>query len=149
MRLPTGARLGPYHVLGLLGAGGMGEVYKARDIRLDRTIAIKVLSLEFAADRARRERFEREARAVAALNHPNICGLHDVGEAPDPESPGSDAASIPFLVMDTSRARRSPTAWSEVHCRFTTCCATRSRSPAPSITRTGRASSTGISSLAT
>jgi Tol biopolymer transport system component len=98
--LTTGTRLGPYHVLGLLGAGGMGEVYKARDIRLDRTVAIKVLSREFAADGGRRERFEREARAVAGLNHPNICDLHDVGEAPDPESPGSHAASIPFLVME-------------------------------------------------
>ena len=100
MRLITGARLGPYHVLELLGAGGMGEVYKARDVRLDRMVAIKVLSREFAADRNRRERFEREARAVAALNHPNICDLHDVGEAPDPEGPGTPPASIPFLVME-------------------------------------------------
>jgi Tol biopolymer transport system component len=98
--LTTGARLGPYHVLGLLGAGGMGEVYKARDVRLDRTVAIKVLSREFAANRDRRERFEREARAVAALNHPNICDLHDVGEAPDPEAQGSQTDSIPFLVME-------------------------------------------------
>ena len=100
MRLTTGARLGPYHVLELLGVGGMGEVYKARDVRLDRTVAIKVLSREFAGDRNRRERFEREARAVAALNHPNICDLHDVGEAPDPDAPGSHAVSIPFLVME-------------------------------------------------
>jgi len=100
VRLTTGARLGPYHVLELLGVGGMGEVYKAQDVRLDRTVAIKVLSREFAGDRNRRERFEREARAVAALNHPNICDLHDVGEAPDPEAPDSHAASIPFLVME-------------------------------------------------
>jgi serine/threonine protein kinase len=62
----------------------MGEVYKARDTRLDRTVAVKVLSEEFAADPDRRERFEREARAVAALNHPHICNLHDVGEATIP-----------------------------------------------------------------
>jgi len=85
VRLPAGARLGPYELLGLLGAGGMGEVYKARDTRLDRTVAIKVLSEQFAADPDRRERFEREARAVAALNHPHICNLYDVGEAPSPE----------------------------------------------------------------
>jgi serine/threonine protein kinase len=63
----------------------MGEVYKARDTRLDRTVAIKVLSGPFAADPERRQRFEREARAVAALNHPHICHLHDVGEAPSPD----------------------------------------------------------------
>src|SRR5262245_34643373 len=78
----------------------MGEVYKARDVRLDRMVAIKVLSREFAGDRNRRERFEREARAVAALNHPNICDLHDVGEAPDPEAQRSQTDSIPFLVME-------------------------------------------------
>jgi serine/threonine protein kinase len=88
--LPTGARLGPYELLGLLGAGGMGEVYKARDTRLDRTVAIKVLSEPFANDPERRERFEREARAVAALNHPHICHLHDVGEAANPQSPISN-----------------------------------------------------------
>ena len=71
----------------------MGEVYKARDTRLDRIVAIKVLPEHFAADAARRERFEREARAVAALNHPHICGLHDVGEAAGPEA-------TCFLVME-------------------------------------------------
>src|SRR5439155_24529414 len=68
-----GSRLGPYEVLALIGAGGMGEVWKARDTRLDRIVAIKVSKEKFS------ERFEREARAVAALNHPNICTLHDVG----------------------------------------------------------------------
>jgi len=73
MPLATGSRLGPYEILGLIGAGGMGEVYKARDTRLDRLVAIKVSQAEFS------ERFERETRAVAALNHPNICQLYDVG----------------------------------------------------------------------
>ena len=73
MPLAPGDRLGPYEILAPLGAGGMGEVYKARDTRLDRTVAIKVSAAQFT------ERFEREARAVAALNHPNICTLHDVG----------------------------------------------------------------------
>src|SRR2546422_118594 len=73
MSLSTGARLGPYEILALIGAGGMGEVYKARDTRLDRVVAVKLCAEQF------NERFEREARAVAALNHPNICTLHDVG----------------------------------------------------------------------
>src|SRR5689334_25259152 len=73
MPLPTSTRLGPYEILKLVGAGGMGEVYKARDTRLDRTVAIKVSPEQFS------DRFEREARAVAALNHPHICQLYDVG----------------------------------------------------------------------
>jgi predicted Ser/Thr protein kinase len=73
MAVAAGAKLGPYEILAPIGAGGMGEVYKARDTRLDRTVAIKVSQEKFS------ERFEREARAVAALNHPNICQLYDVG----------------------------------------------------------------------
>src|ERR1700722_16787819 len=73
MPLSAGDRLGPYEVLAQIGAGGMGEVWKARDTRLDRTVAIKTSKVEF------NERFEREARAVAALNHPHICQLYDVG----------------------------------------------------------------------
>src|SRR5262245_25523789 len=79
MPLTVGTRLGPYEVLAALGAGGMGEVYKARDTRLDRTIALKVLPAELSSDAERRARFEREARAVAALDHPHICGIYDVG----------------------------------------------------------------------
>jgi serine/threonine-protein kinase len=81
MPLSAGTRLGPYEIQSALGAGGMGEVYRARDTRLDRSVALKVLAPEIAADPAARARFEREARAVAALDHPHICGLHDVGEA--------------------------------------------------------------------
>ena len=79
MALQIGSRLGPYEILGAIGAGGMGEVYKARDTRLDRTVAIKILPEALAADPQFKERFEREARAVAALQHPHICVLHDVG----------------------------------------------------------------------
>ena len=79
MGVTTGARLGPYEILSPLGAGGMGEVYRARDTRLDRTVAIKVLPSHVSSDPALRERFEREARTVASLNHPHTCTLHDVG----------------------------------------------------------------------
>jgi Tol biopolymer transport system component/predicted Ser/Thr protein kinase len=90
MPLPAGVRLGPYEVMNALGAGGMGEVYCARDTRLDRTVAIKILPAAVAGDPTFRERFDREARAVAALNHPHICALYDIGEE----------AGIAFLVME-------------------------------------------------
>jgi serine/threonine-protein kinase len=77
--LAAGTRLGPYEVLAAIGAGGMGEVYRARDTRLGRDVAIKVLPAAFAADPDRLRRFEQEARAIAALNHPNICQIHDIG----------------------------------------------------------------------
>ena len=80
MSLSAGARLGAYEMLSLLGAGGMGQVYKARDTRLDRTVAIKVLPDTLAADPQFRERFDREARAISQLTHPHICTLYDVGE---------------------------------------------------------------------
>src|SRR4051812_4644073 len=76
MPLVAGGRMGPYEIVSLLGKGGMGEVYKARDTRLQRTVAVKVLH---TASAELRERFEREARVVAALQHPHICTLHDVG----------------------------------------------------------------------
>ena len=79
MALTAGTRLGPYEVLALVGAGGMGEVYKAKDTRLDRTVAIKVLPTHVASDPQFRERFEREGKAISQLNHPNICTLYDVG----------------------------------------------------------------------
>jgi serine/threonine protein kinase len=73
MALDPGTRLGPYEIVRRVGAGGMGEVWKARDTRLDRTVAIKVLPPDLTTDAAARQRFEREARAVAALSHPHIC----------------------------------------------------------------------------
>jgi Tol biopolymer transport system component len=80
MGLPSGTKLGPYEIQSPLGAGGMGEVYRAHDGRLDRTVAIKVLPASFSADRDRLQRFAQEARAAAALNHPNILSIFDIGE---------------------------------------------------------------------
>ena len=80
MTLQTGTRLGPYELQSAIGAGGMGEVYKARDTRLDRTVAIKILPEALAADSQFRDRFDREARAISQLDHPHICALYDVGE---------------------------------------------------------------------
>ncbi len=80
MAVASGTRLGPYEILSPIGAGGMGEVYKATDTRLNRTVAIKVLPPHFAGDPDMKQRFEREAQTIAGLNHPHICTLHDVGE---------------------------------------------------------------------
>jgi eukaryotic-like serine/threonine-protein kinase len=85
MSLSPGSRLGPYEVLSPLGAGGMGEVYRARDTRLDRTVAVKVLPPGLSASPDARQRFEREARAISRLSHPNICALYDVGREGDVE----------------------------------------------------------------
>ncbi len=83
MPLSVGDKLGPYEILAPIGAGGMGEVYKARDVRLERTVAIKILPPDMASDPDRRRRFEQEARTVAALNHPNIVAVYDVGVQDD------------------------------------------------------------------
>ena len=80
MPLKPGTRLGPYEIRSALGAGGMGEVYEARDTRLERTVAVKVLPAHVATDAQFRERFEREARTISQLDHPHICALYDVGE---------------------------------------------------------------------
>jgi len=80
MALTAGTKLGPYEILGTLGAGGMGEVYRARDTRLDRAVALKVLPERLSSDPTRRARFEREAHTISGLSHPNICALFDVGE---------------------------------------------------------------------
>jgi predicted ATPase len=90
MPLVSGSRLGPYEILSPLGAGGMGEVYRAKDTRLERDVAIKVLSTDLAKDPAALSRFRREARAASALNHPHICTVYDVGEH----------EGAPFLVME-------------------------------------------------
>jgi serine/threonine protein kinase len=80
MSLAAGTKLGPYEIQASLGAGGMGEVYRARDTRLGRDVALKILPESFAHDGDRLHRFEQEARAVAALNHPNILALFDIGQ---------------------------------------------------------------------
>src|SRR5262250_172128 len=90
MTLSSGVRLGPYEIQAPLGAGGMGEVYRARDTRLAREVAVKILPVYLAGDPERLHRFEREARAVATLNHPNILAIYDVGQY----------ESVPFLVSE-------------------------------------------------
>jgi len=96
----AGTRLGPYVVEELLGAGGMGEVYRARDTRLDRTVAIKVVPAHLSFDPLRRQRFEREARAISSLQHPNICTLYDVGS-----QDGTDYLVMEYLEGETLAAR--------------------------------------------
>src|SRR5512136_93352 len=90
MAIPSGSRLGPYQIVAPIGAGGMGEVYRARDARLGRDVAIKVLPPQFADHPERLRRFEQEARAVAALSHPNILAIFDVGTQD----------GIPYLVTE-------------------------------------------------
>src|SRR5271156_2111426 len=90
MPLPIGSKFGPYEIVAPIGAGGMGEVYRARDTRLGREVAIKVLPESFSRDAERLRRFEQEARSVAALNHPNILAIHDIGES----------GGAPFLVSE-------------------------------------------------
>src|SRR5579864_1008399 len=90
MPLVARSRLGPFEIQCAIGAGGMGEVYRARDTRLDRTVAIKVLPLHLSSNSDLRVRFEREAKAISALQHPNICVLYDVGSQDD----------VDFLVME-------------------------------------------------
>src|SRR5687768_1584426 len=100
MSIAPGTRLGSYEVVSILGLGGMGEVYRARDGRLNRDVAIKVLPASFARDRESLERFHREARAVAALSHPNILGIYELGEAD-----GAPYAVMELLEGETLRAR--------------------------------------------
>ena len=90
MPLGAGTRLGPYEILSPCGAGGMGEVYRARDTRLDRTVAIKIIPAHLSDNADLRQRFEREARVVSSLNHPHICTLHDIGHVD----------GVDFLVME-------------------------------------------------
>jgi Tol biopolymer transport system component len=98
MSLAAGARLGPYEIVSPLGAGGMGEVYKARDTRLDRTVAIKVLPESLATDVEFRDRFDREARVISQLSHPHICTLFDVGDLAGPVPGGGDGGR--YLVLE-------------------------------------------------
>src|SRR5215472_7208983 len=90
MVLPAGTRFGPYEIQSPLGAGGMGEVYRAHDTRLGRTVAIKILPAQLSSDPLRKQRFEREAKTISRLNHPHICVIHDVGHQD----------GIDYLVME-------------------------------------------------
>jgi serine/threonine protein kinase len=108
MNVPAGMRLGPYEMLGLLGAGGMGEVYRARDTRLQREVAVKVLPANLSSDAARLKRFEREARSASALNHPNIVTIHEVGQ--------SDSTS--YIVMELVDGK---TLWDVLHAVLPLC----------------------------
>ena len=96
----TGTKLGPYEIVAPLGAGGMGEVYRARDTRLDRTVAIKILPAHLSSNPEAKQRFEREARAISSLNHPNICTLYDVGH-----QDGTDFLVMEFLEGETLASR--------------------------------------------
>jgi serine/threonine protein kinase/Tol biopolymer transport system component len=96
VRLAAGDRLGPYEIVAPLGAGGMGEVYRALDTRLGRDVAVKILSVDTSSSPDALQRFEREARTISQLSHPHICALYDVGEAPNPQS----LIPNPYLVME-------------------------------------------------
>src|SRR3979411_1780661 len=100
MAILPGTRLGPYEILSAIGAGGMGEVYRARDTRLDRIVAIKVLPTHLADRSELRERFEREARTIASLNHPHICTLFDIGQ-----QDGIDYLVMEYLEGETLATR--------------------------------------------
>src|SRR5262249_10327718 len=112
MPLLTGTRLGPYEILSPLGAGGMGEVYRAKDTRLDRIVAIKVLAPLHSSNSDFRQRFEREARAVSRLNHPHICTLHDVGH-----ENGTEYLVMEFIDGETlaSRLQKGPLSIGDVY----------------------------------
>src|SRR5215467_7055375 len=111
MGLSAGTRLGPYEIQSPAGAGGMGEVYRARDTRLDRTVAIKVLPSHLSANSDLRTRFEREAKTISSFQHPNICVLHDIGRDEQ-----TDFLVMEFLEGETLQARlaRKPLTTSEV-----------------------------------
>src|SRR6202790_2031908 len=100
MAILPGKRLGPYEILSNIGAGGMGEVYRAKDTRLDRIVAIKVLPPHLADRAELRERFEREAKAISSLNHPHICALYDVGH-----QDGIEYLVMEYLEGETLAAR--------------------------------------------
>src|SRR5271163_769397 len=108
MPLTSGTKLGPYEILAPIGTGGMGEVYRAKDTRLGRDVALKILPESFSRDADRLRRFEQEARAVATLNHPNILAVFDIGQHNVPfAGSGSEGhtSSSPFLVSELLEAR--------------------------------------------
>ena len=139
---PVERVLGPYRLGARIGAGGMGEVFRAVDPRLKRTVAIKLLNGRCRRSRAARQRFEREARAIAALTHPNICVVHDYDI--------DEAGGQPYLVMEyCSKARPCSTASSAGRCRWPRSSQSAQRSPMRSTRPTRSASSIATSSRRT
>src|SRR5437867_6640393 len=100
MALASGTRFGPYEILNAIGAGGMGEVYRAKDTRLDRIVAIKVLPSHLSANPQLKQRFEREARAISSISHPHICSLYDIGH-----QNGTDYLVMEFLEGESLAKR--------------------------------------------
>ena len=144
MPLDPGASLGPYRVLSPLGAGGMGEVYRATDAKLGRDVAIKVLPEAFASDPDRLARFEREAKVLASLNHSGIAHLYGFERAAMPDGSGAYFLAMELVEGEDlkERLKRGPIPLDEA-------CPSRSRSPRPSRKPTRRASSTATSSRPT
>ena len=138
MALAPGTRLGPYEIHSLLGAGGMGEVYRVRDTRLDRTVAIKILS-QFSSNPAQKQRFEREARTISSLNHPNICTLHDIGHQD----------GIDYIVMECVEGETLAKRLEKGPLPSIKSSRSAHRLPTPSIRPTAPESSTATSSPAT
>ena len=130
----TGRQLGPYTIVAPLGAGGMGEVYRARDSKLGRDVAIKILPSHFTADPERRARFAREARLLATLNHPHIGAIYGLEEAD----------GVTALVLELVEGRHSPIAWRAGRCRSPRRSPSRARSPRRSTRPTRKASSIAI-----
>ena len=111
MSLNAGAKLGPYEVVGPLGAGGMGEVYRAKDTRLGRDVAVKILPADIGKDALRKQRFEREAKTISSLNHPNICTLHDIGSQD----------GVDYLVMECVEGETLAKRLEKGRCRWNRC----------------------------
>src|SRR6185369_10171004 len=112
MTVTSGTKFGPYEIQSELGSGGMGEVYRAKDTRLDRTVAVKVLASHLSSSPELRQRMEREARAISSLNHPHICQLYDIGS-----QNGSDFLVMEFLEGETlaERLRKAPMPFPEIY----------------------------------
>jgi serine/threonine protein kinase len=136
MPLTSGSKLGAYEIIAPIGAGGMGEVYRARDPELGRDVAVKILPSAFSADTDRLRRFKQEAQATAALNHPNILALYHIGQ-----QDGS-----PYLVSELSKERACASAFKSARCPYGRPLIMPRRSPADLPLPTTRASSTAISS---
>ena len=133
MTLAAGTRLGPYEILAPIGAGGMGEVYRARDTRLGREVAVKVVPPSLSSSPQALQRFEREAKTISQLSHPHICALYDVGIRTEPSTSSWSCWKV----------RRWRTGWRRERCLWTRRCDTAPRSPTRSIARTARASCIG------